>query len=235
MPPAAACPSRQRQPRGAPCPAQPPIAAGPRPRATIARRRGGERQQRREPVDAGDAGELRDGQHRRPGCSREAPRESRPNVLAPQLGRHPHGAARAAPRSVRRPEKPRTDHGEGRGKKREVGDEQRRREHRDRRREPAEGRHRLDEPVQRAGEVDARRRRGRGRTRGERSWSRRVPAPTPRGAASARAMRRRDGRTSGSSGRGGRPRAALARESRGLNFSSFSRRRATCSASSRSS
>ena len=100
------------------------------------------------------------------------------------------------------------------GKQGQVCHQQERGEHRDRGRQAAERRHRLDEPVERAGEVDAageeaeRQRTSASRGRGRRRCG---GAPARPRAASARTRRRPGARTWGSSAPAGRRRGELAR------------------------
>ena len=118
------------------------------------RRRRRQREQEREAVDAGHARELSDRQHGHLAVAEQRPGKAVPDVLPAKLGCHPD-RRRAQDRGTHteRPPKPSDGHGERGGKERQIRDEQRRDEERNRRWQPAERRHRLDEPVEGPGEV----------------------------------------------------------------------------------
>ena len=63
--------------------------ATPRSRTTAAAAAAGQRQKPRQPVDADDTRRLRDRQQRHLAVAEKRPRESVPDVLPPQLRRHP--------------------------------------------------------------------------------------------------------------------------------------------------
>ena len=99
----------------------------------------------------------------------------RPSSVATQTGAA-HSTAPWTPSDL---PQPRDGHRERGGKERQVGNEQARDEDRDRQRQPAERRHRLDQPVERAGEIagagqQAEEEGAASRPRRRRSWTQRA-------------------------------------------------------------
>ena len=168
-----ACPRRARATAGA-TPPPPAVALDD----DVRRRSGGQRQQQREAIDAGDARQLGDRQPGHLAVAEQRPRKPVPHVLPPELGRDPGRRGEQRRRGPHRPRAARDHHRTRRRKQRQICHEQERGEHRHRSRQAAERRHRLDEPVERDGEVDAageeaeRERASRARGR----WSAAVPA-----------------------------------------------------------
>ncbi len=118
------------------------------------RRRRCQHEQEREAVHARHARELSDRQHGHLAVSKQGPGKAVPDVLTAKLGCHPD-RRRAQDRGMNteRPPKSSDGHSERRGKERQIRDEERRDEERNRSWQPAERRHRLDEPIEGSGEV----------------------------------------------------------------------------------
>ncbi len=136
-------------------PAAPIRLPGPSPVHNEQRdRRRRQHEQEREAVHARHACELSDRQHGHLAVSKQGPGKAVPDVLTAKLGCHPN-RRRAQDRGMNteRPPKSSDGHGERRGKQRQIGDEERRDEERNRSWQAAERGHRLDEPIEGSGEV----------------------------------------------------------------------------------
>ncbi len=112
------------------------------------------REQRGQSVDPGQARQLGNRQPRDLAVAEERPRKAVPDVLASELRGNPCRRRQQRGGGSEGPRKPAHHEGKHAGEKREVGNEQQGDDEGQRRRQPAKGRHRLDEPVEGASEVD---------------------------------------------------------------------------------